>query len=380
MSENKDRAEIAADDDNQQPQGNRNPMIAQTETGAPPVVKASGNGLAVLAILLSVLAFAGAGFTWYQTQVLSVREEARLAVDIGEIGTQVSRFGDAIARLQQDQKSVVSEAELENSLLAVNNTLDSSVLKLTTKHKALQSSMEELSTKLGRSVDQLHVEEIGQLLRMANQSVLFANNPETAIHALTLAEKQLKGHRDPRFAVVRQKLNSELAALRAVERIDVEAVGARLRTLQERVSDWPLENEPEQRSVPASAVDVPQEDVTFRGEMRKIWRDLIESVSIQRVDQPPKPLLVPEQRYFLNENIGLALSKAELALLQGQGPVYQASLRSARGWLMDYFDLENQQVAHALSELDKLGDVNLNVEYPNITGSYQALQSIVGGR
>jgi len=103
-------------------------------------------------------------------------------------------------------------------------------------------------------------------------------------------------------------------------------------------------------------------------------------VQIQRVDQPPKPLLAPTQRYFLDQNIQLSLSKAELALLQNKSAVYSQSLTTAEQWLNDYFDLKNQDVQSVLQQLSALKAEPVGVELPAIADSYDTLQSIKGGQ
>ncbi len=346
---------------------------------APVVVKSGGKGLGIFAILLSLAALGGSGYTWFETQVKGVQQESRLAVGVSEIGAQVSRLGDSITRIKQDQADVVTGAELDSKILGVTSSVESQLRDMTAEQKAVQDSVTKLNAELQRGVDQFTIEEVSQLLRIANNSVLFSDDIEAATNALTLADNQLKTLRDPRFARVRTAINSELAALRGVTLPDTEAISAQLNSLAKTVVGLPLANEPDERT-PEPVAAEPEAEITVRGELVKIWRDLIGSVSIQRVDQPPKPLLVPEQRYFLNENIRLSIAKAELALLQGEASVYQRSLNDAGGWLREYFDLKNAEVQTTLKQLDALSSASIKSEVPSITGSYQALQTILGGQ
>lgn len=344
------------------------------------VQKSGGRVLASMAILFSLAALGGSGFTWYQTHVTGVKEESRLAIGVSDIGSQIERLGDTVNRIKQDQLDVVSNAELTNRLMAAKAAVDTKFRDIGAKQAAVQASVLKLNADLQRGVDQLMVEEVSQLLRLANNSVLFGDDIDAAINALRLADNQLKSLRDPRYALVRKQINSELAALRNVSVPDVEALSAQLHTLSGGVPKLVLANEPETRKVEQAATLATQAPLTFRGELVKIWRDLIGSVSIQRVDQPPKPLLVPEQRYFLNENIRLALSKAELALLQGEAEVYQRSLAEAKKWLSEYFDLSDGKVKNSLAQLNRLAEHSITTNIPSISGSYEALQTILGGQ
>lgn len=339
----------------------------------------TGRALSIFAILLSLFALAGSGFTWFQTQVSGVQEESRLAIGVSEIGGQVSRLGDSIAQLQREQADVVSDAALNTKALELKTELGNEIQALAVNQQGLAIAVESLNKDLQRGVNEFLIEEVSQLLRLANNSVLFDNDIESAISALQLADEQLKGLRDPRYSGVRNQINSELATLAAIELVDLEALSAKLHAVTQLIPELPLANEPEQRDASETPQNTEQE-LTFRGELVKIWRDLIGSISIQRVDQPPKPLLVPEQRYFLNENIQLALSKAELALLKGEADIYQRSLQDAERWLRDYFDLKDSQVSSALEQINSLLSANIRSDMPPITGSYQALQSVLGGQ
>ena len=357
------------------------PANVATPVQAPaPVVVKGGRALGVFAILIALLAAAGSAYTWYATQVLGVQQESRLAVGVSEIGAQVTRMGDQIVRLQQDQAEVVTQTGLNSSLLQMEQAQSDALESITQRQQAVEDSVLQLGSELERGVDQFIVEEVSQLMRLANNSVLFGRDIDAAVNALALADNQLKGLKDPRYAQVRTQINTELSALALVNVPDTEALSARLHSLSGQVPDLPLLNEPVERGEAEVMPLEPEAETTFQGELKKIWHDLINSVSIQRVDQPPKPLLVPEQRYFLNENIRLALAKAELALLQEKPELYQRSLEDAEQWLRDYFDLGDATVTTVLNELSELSGADVAYTVPDITGSYQALQTILGGR
>ena len=85
---------------------------AQPQNIQPQVVKSGGKGLSVVAILLSLMALGGTGYTVYKDEILGRDANAKLAVDIAEIGGMVSRIGDSVSRLQAQQSSVVSTEQL----------------------------------------------------------------------------------------------------------------------------------------------------------------------------------------------------------------------------------------------------------------------------
>jgi len=216
---------------------------------------------------------------------------------------------------------------------------------------------------------------------LQTNSAIFSNDSSSAINALTLADIQLKELADPRYAVVRRKINTEIELLKSEKQVDTEKATAQLSSIANTIPSLKLENEPPAKeNVKLVAESAAEEKITWRTELNKIWKDIINSVQIQRVDQPPKPLLAPTQRYFLDQNIQLSLSKAELALLQNKSAVYSQSLTTAEQWLNDYFDLKNQDVQSVLQQLSALKAEPVGVELPAIADSYDTLQSIKGGQ
>jgi len=339
----------------------------------------SGKGMAVIAVLLSMAALAGTGFTWYQNQVHGVQRESKLALGVSEIGGQVSRLGDSIARIQRDQANVVTQADLTTRVLELQTVIAVDIGAMQNSQSELNDSIFKINADLNTGVNQYVVDEVSQLLRIANHNVMFTGNIDSATNALTLADNQLKALSDPRYAAVRVIINTEISGLRNVQVADVESISASLHSIAGLIEDLPLANEPPTRAV--EQLQAAQEAATsWRTELAKVWRDILNSVSIQRIDQPPKPLLVPQQRYFLNQNIQLRLAAAELALLQGKEVVLQRNIQDAIDWLGDYFDMADPGVTSVVKQLNEIVALPINTKLPSITGSYEALQNIKGGQ
>jgi len=357
------------------------PNPAPAPSPMPTPTKGSGKGLSIFAILLSLLALGGTGFTWYQTQLSKVASNTSLAVGVTEIGGQISRIGDSVRQLQKEQTGLVTQEELTTRILESNVAVESKFRDLSAAQNDINESLEKLNTDLEKGVNEFVIDEVSQLLKLANNSAIFSNDSSSAINALTLADIQLKELADPRYAVVRRKINTEIELLKSVKQVDTEKATAQLSSIANTIPSLKLENEPPAKeNVKLVAESAAEEKITWRTELNKIWKDIINSVQIQRVDQPPKPLLAPTQRYFLDQNIQLSLSKAELALLQNKSAVYSQSLTTAEQWLNDYFDLKNQDVQSVLQQLSALKAEPVGVELPAIADSYDTLQSIKGGQ
>jgi len=360
-----------------EPQAVQQP-VHRVEQAPVTAVKSGGKGLRVVAILVSLIALGGTGYTFYKDEIVGRDSSAELAVDIAEIGGSVSRIGDTVSRLQTQQNTVVSKEQLTTRLLEANSAVDLRFRDVEQNQTDINNSLAKINSDLSSGVNDFIISEVAQLLKMANNSALFATDSDSAIKALQLADLQLKELADPRYAIVRRKINEEIGSLEKVRKVDVASLTVQLKSLASRIPALKLEND-----VPVLGevvIEAEEEPTTTKGYFKEIWADLVNFNSVQRIDQPPKPLLVPEQRYFLNQNIQLQLAKAELGLVQNKTFVYSQSLDTATQWLNDYFDPRNDEVIDVLSQIKQLKAVKLGQELPNISGSYSALQSIRGGK
>jgi uroporphyrin-3 C-methyltransferase len=353
--------------------------IGVIATPSAQATKARGGALSVFAILVSLIALGGTAYTWYQNQVVQVKQESKLSVGVIKIAGQVSRLGDSVARLQSDQNDVISLAQLNSASLQLESKLLNQLRVLTDQQTTLGEAVSKINRDQQKGVNQYLVDESAQLLRLANNSVLFSADVNSAINALSLADAQLKSVADPRYSTVRTQILREVNALRNVQLPDLEALSTRLQGLVQLVPSLPLENEPEAQAIGVKPV-LGEQVITWRTELRKVWQDTLNSVQIQRVNQPPVPLLAPEQRYFLDQNLILTIEKAELAMIQGRPVLFKMTIENAEAWLTEYFDLSDSRVQSVIQELNVLAAQPFNSAMPDISGSYQLLQSIKGGQ
>lgn len=345
----------------------------------------SGRGLSVFAVLLALLSLAASGFLVYQTQLQKVQQESSLAVGVTQIGGQVSRIGDVVNQLKQAQQDVVTSQALQGVSQELSAAFNTQVAELQTQHDELDSQFSDLNSELDKGEQDYQLNEVTQLLKLANHNVHFGEKTAPAIAALNLADGLLKELAEPAYLAVRKKIAEEINALKNVEKPDVTTLSASLSNLSQQIPALPLLNEPEvvdnnvfatssSAAAPETADSPPEKG--WRVELNRMWHDILNAIRVQRVDQPPKPLLVPEQRYFLNQNLQLTLSAAQLALLQSNQAVWTQQLNDAAQWLAEYFDLSDDKVAEVHAELSRLQAISIESTMPPVTGSYDLLQAL----
>lgn len=315
-----------------------------------------------LALIFAVIALVGTGYLWYT--LLYERQEL-LNMDVPGTLTKLER------RTEELQQALT---DTEDQLSTVTDT-----------QATLTAGFEKIQNELGRNRAEWVVAEAEQLLLIANRRLQLARDVSSALAALRAADRSLELLAHPNLLPVRRALATEIAALESVEKTDIAGLSLRLGSLAEGVERLPLMQELRAQLAQAApdgspAGDAPTHDAGRRWNTRNMWQDILSLVRIRRHGVLEKPLLPPEQQYFIRENLRLILYGAQRALLQGHVPTYQQNLRTASQWLGDYFDTDAQTVAAARAELDKLRGTPVMMELPDISTSLEALRRVTGRR
>ena len=106
------------------------------------------------------------------------------------------------------------------------------------------------------------------------------------------------------------------------------------------------------------------------------FTELKSLVVIQQRGSDIKPLLPPEQQYYLRNNLRLLINQAQLALLDGRAIPYRESLTEAVSLLENYFPLEQAANQQMVSELAALAAVKVTADYPDVSDSLIAIKAV----
>lgn len=357
------------------------PETASAPTPVPSqaVSAKSGNGLSVLALLLSLGALAASGYLVYSNTLKNAVGNTNLAVGLTEIQGNVGRIGDVVTSLKGDvqkmnekQSSFVSGDVLSQQL---QQQFQEQVVPIQEQQSALSQTLKTVRQQVSGDDSEYVISRISQLLEKANVELNLSKNIESALLALGLAEEQIRVSNNRSLDVVRTKLLADIDALKATEKADLTAISAKIVAASSTIEEWPLKNEPNAELIETQLSgnsDTPKE-AGFLEELKSAAAQMVkDAVRVQKVDATPRPLLVPEQRYFLNQNLRLQLLTAQNAALQGEQTIYQDNLASASQWIKEYFDLRDQRVQNVLKAFDEISGVTLKPELHDISATLKS--------
>ncbi|WP_210397165.1 uroporphyrinogen-III C-methyltransferase [Motiliproteus sediminis] len=338
--------------------------------------KPKGSKLAVVALLLALIALGGIGYGYTLVQKMHA-----------QLQNQTAALGQSL-----DQSRAASAAA-ERRATGLEQQLGQTRQQLS----AQQGSVNELQDRLTRAMQQINsigtdsrrdwlLAEVEYLLRLANQRVLMESSASGALTLLQSADKILKETDDVSVYNVRKALASDIAALEAVPRLDVDGTFLRLAALNEQVNKLRLLPITDRHQIPSMLKEITPDSVSdsWQQGMAEAWAGAMDKLGnlivIQHRDEPVKPLLSPEQHFFLQQNLHLMLEQAQLALLQGEQAAFDASLSKARDWVATYFQADDSTTKALLNGISQLQGTQVAPTLPDISGSLRTLKAYLAAQ
>ncbi len=293
-------------------------------------------------------------------------------------------LGSAIWQYQQINSQQQQQTEQFNTLEGELATLQSSselhqrqFMELGEQLKAQSKKLDEFISRETLTSEELKrtwaLQEIEYLLNVANQRALLAHDVDGAIRALEMADKQIQAMSDYRLHPLRALIAEEVMDLEALADIDTAGIAIKLQTAAKHVQTLRVKKGPEvefdeSQNMPSAT----ESDAGWKQALDDIWQQMRSLVVIRHDQTGETAVLVPEQRYFLYQNLRLQLESARLALLNADNDNYQHSLQTAINWLQQYFTGDQRDAL--LNTLKKLQDAQINISIPNISGSLNWLE------
>lgn len=351
-----------------------------------------GTGVAWLALVLVLGLGGGAGWLLWQAQEREAELLQRLAAleaddrpaapapvpavngaDVSGVRAEVEalerQFGALQPQLQEQRQTVQQQRQ----------TLQEQAARLQTLEAQLREQRSELANLSGDDQDSWLLAEVEYLLRLANQRLLMAGDAVSARGLLQSADTILRQLEDVALHPVRRAVAADIAALRALPEIDTEGLYLRLSALVDQVAGLVIFELPEREAAPAA-----QEAGDWQQRLRQGYEEALHTLSryvtVRRREMPFEALVDPQWEALLRQNLVMLLQQAQVALLSGNQPLYQASLQRAQRWLTEYYLADDAATTAAARELDELAAQAIAVEFPDISRSLLQLDAVMEQR
>lgn len=303
-----------------------------------------------------------------QSDLQTVREQTASSAD--QMRDQAAALADTVREVQRTQTQV------SEGLRDLRSGVDERLAQLESQLARQRAQLQQVSTE-DESVWMLA--EAQYLLRLANQRLIMTGDIDSALALLGSADAVLREFdTDGGLHEVRSVLASDMAALRAVPRVDTQGIYVRLSALMERAAAL-VAIDP-----PALALDVDAEQgEDWQARLRRGYQAAVDRLSqyvvVRRREAPIESLIDPQWEQLLQQNVRMLMQQAQIALLGANQSLYEESLQRAAGWLREFF-AEDTDASAVAAALDELRAEQISVEVPDVARSVRALQEALRRR
>jgi uroporphyrin-3 C-methyltransferase len=345
------------------------PVSPALKTEAPGQRKSS-SFIGWLALLL-VLALAG-GAGWYLQQML--QRDAALLQRLTELELSADQEDNRL-----EQASRRWEAQLQEGLAALRVEGEGQARLARSLEEQVAAVRSELARFSARDRDSWLLAEAEYLLRLANQRLIMAGDTESAEALLGSADSVLRELDDIGLHPVRAAVAADIAALRAVPKIDLEGIYLRLAALSDQAANLVIFEFPEQASGPREAAAESWQARLEQGYEEALIK-LSDYIIIRRRDIPMQALMDPQWEGLVRQNLRMLLEQAQVALLSSNQALYETSLERASHWVAEFFESDEAAARAMDREISQLADLQVAVTLPDISGSLEALDGAIERR
>jgi uroporphyrin-3 C-methyltransferase/uroporphyrinogen III methyltransferase/synthase len=171
---------------------------------------------------------------------------------------------------------------------------------------------------------------------------------------------------------------------------DFSATAIDLSTLIYKIAELPLKGDNarpswenvqlEEGSEPATTAIEKSDQNNWLVWAKEIFGDVSRLVQIRRVDQTQLPKLESSQRFLAYENLRLQLLAGQLALLQRDQGVFEASIQQSRAWLIAYFEALDAAVVSFDRRLVEISEIQFAWEVPSISKTLDLMREEIKRR
>ncbi|MFK5734999.1 MULTISPECIES: uroporphyrinogen-III C-methyltransferase [Pseudomonas] len=347
---------------------NEQPTAADAlETPAAKPAKRSGNGLAVLALLLGAAGVAVGGWGVWQVRQLQGSEQGQ--------GQRLEALSEQTAALQQRDQQISAQLA---SLPAASELEDRR--RLVSQLQGDQQRLSQrLETVLGESRKEWRLAEAEHLLRLATLRLSALQDITSAKALVEGADEILREQSDPGAFAAREQLARSLATLNSTAQPDRTGLFLKLAAQREQVQQ--LSAQSPEFDGNADALGALTSDGDGASRWSQWWAEISKYFQIEfNADDNVRPLLAGQSLNQLRLALSLTIEQAQWAALNGEAKVYTQALDDARSVLLANFNADNPQSKAMLDSLNALAEQPVSVVTPDLSESLAAVQAYIQRR
>ena len=218
-----------------------------------------------------------------------------------------------------------------------------------------------------------HVAEAQYLVNLANDQLLFTQNTSSALMLLQRASQVLGNLNDDRLMDSRKLIANDIMKLQSTPQLNVTQLYLFLSALNNQLDQLTLPATPLKNVNQTTAMDDEGNLSWWQIGLHRTWDTLKKIVIVQYNGKQTLPLVMPEEKVFLYQNLHAQMESAMWAALHRNADVYQQSLERAKNWIAQYFDVSAPTTQLAITRIAELQRINMSASTISLTETLQSL-------
>ncbi|WP_291968709.1 uroporphyrinogen-III C-methyltransferase [Candidatus Symbiopectobacterium sp.] len=221
------------------------------------------------------------------------------------------------------------------------------------------------------------------LVKLAVRKLWSDKDVLTAGALLKSADGSLADMNDPNLLELRRAIANDISALASVGQVDFDGIILRVNKLTDQVDNLRLADNTQDDDAPMDETDSELSATLseWRQNLSKSWHNFMSDfITIRRRDSNAEPLLVPNQDFYLRENIRARLLTAAQAVPRHQNETFKQSLEAVSTWVRAYFDTSDPGTKAFLEQVDSLSQQPVSLDVPTTLQSQPLLEKLMQAR
>ena len=297
---------------------------------------------------------------------------------IGGLGLacfQLSKINLSLTHIVQNLQQKMTNNQ--NEMATLQNSMND--LQETVKKSAMLSQQQEQMINAWQAaqkgnLNKWYVAEAQYLTKLANDNAQFAQNISLAIILLQRAQQTLQNLQDPNLLEIQKSLTNDITHLQSTQPVDVTQLYLKLTALINQVNQLPIPINPtklaEKNTKPEDLSNLPW----WKAGLHFTMENLRKVVIVRNIGNQTPPLVLPEEKHFLYQNLHAQLEDVIWSVLHKDQDIYQASLTRAIAWTHQFFDQESSVTKNFLQELQTLQTIHVQSPPVNFSDTLQLFE------
>lgn len=297
------------------------------------------------------------------------------------IGVNMFGITHDMKQLQGDIR-VLFDSQVKSGLIA-GQRLSELSQSLGDQQKKLSDTQLQLKDFMNRTpLDEIRALTLGEIaytLQIAQIELSVKHNIPSALVLLKQVEAQTDKLSSSSSAIAgklgnfQETLLKDIGILQSVSIVDRENLSDRLDHLKDSVPDLSILVSPKPNT--SLVESTPRQE--HKHWYQRAWDNMKASfnalIIIRHQEDKIPPLLSPEEKIFLQENLQLLLMRAQWSLMNHEPSLYEKNLKQAKSWVEKYYVQNSLLTLSFLKEIDFLSHQNISPTVPDLSPLLAAL-------